>query len=125
MANASHAYQEFQATEQEAAEGPADAANAGVGAFDMMCDDPELFFENHLHLANPASVQRKRQMQGRLAFVQDLWNDAERFDAIVASGRYLKLCNLTEWVSDYDERAWMRIRNEILASQRRTPAQSE
>ena len=117
MARGSHAYQEFQAPQDEGDETPA-GAHGGAGVFNMMCEDPELFFENNLDLASPAAVQRKRQMQARLAFVQDLWDDAQRFDAIVASGRYLKLCNLTEWISDYDERAWIRIRNEILAAKR-------
>ena len=117
MARGSHAYQEFQAPQDDGDEKPA-GAHGGADAFDMMCEDPELFFENHLDLASPAAVQRKRQMQTRLAFVQDLWDDAQRFDAIVASGRYLKLCNLTEWISDHDERAWIRIRNEILAAKR-------
>ena len=123
MARGSHAYQEeFQAPQDEGDEKPAGALG-GADAFDMMCEDPELFYENHLDLASHAAVQRKQQMQRRLAFVQDLWNDADRFDAIVASGRYLKLCNLTEWISDYDERAWTRIKNEILAARREAATQ--
>lgn len=119
MVQVFRAYQEFQEPRQECGEALADPV-AGAADFAMMCEDPDLFFESHLDLASHAAVQRKRQMQSRLAFVQDLWNDAERFDAIVASGRYLKLCNLTEWISDYDERAWTRIRNEILAARRGT-----
>jgi len=88
------------------------------GEIDMMCEDPDLFCETHLDLASLETRRRKEQMQRRLAFVQDIWNDADRFDAIVASGRYLKLCNLTEWISDYDDRATARLRNEILAAWR-------
>ena len=120
MAHGFHAYQEFQAPQQEGEDEP---AGVSAGDFDMMCEDPELFYESHLDLASHAAVQRKQQMQRRLAFVQDLWNDADRFDAIVASGRYLKLCNLTEWISDYDERAWTRIKNEILAARREAATQ--
>ena len=113
MVQVFRAYQEFVEPQEES-----DGAPAAADDFDMMCEEPDFSYESHLHLASQAAVQRKRQMQGRLAFVQDLWNDAERFDAVVASGRYLKLCNLTEWISDYDERAWSRIKNEILAARR-------
>lgn len=96
-------YQEFQQESEEAglnAE-PADAPQR-AGAFDISCEDLDLFCESHL------------------AFVQNLWNDSDRFDGVVASGRYLKLCNLTEWISDYDERAWERVKSEILAARQKS-----
>ncbi|MGB8276583.1 MAG: hypothetical protein WCF20_01415 [Methylovirgula sp.] len=114
-------YQEFQQESEEAglhAE-PADAPQR-AGAFDISCEDLDLFCESHLDLASDAAVQRKQQMQRRLAFVQNLWNDSDRFDGVVASGRYLKLCNLTEWISDYDERAWERVKSEILAARQKS-----
>jgi hypothetical protein len=113
-------YQEFGEAEQDR-EGvrAADAIAADIaqpsGNLNMMCEDLDSFCENHLDLASQAAVQRKDQMQKRIAFVQDLWNDADRFDNVVASGRYLKLCHLTEWISEYDERAWERVKSEILA----------
>jgi hypothetical protein len=119
MSQGFRAYQEY----NDSGHKPDDESTVGGAGeaqrtrdFDMMCEDIDLFCEHHLDLASEASLQRKRQMQRRLAFVQDLWNDADRFDAVVVSGRYLKLCNLTEWLSDYDERAWARVKNEILTA---------
>ena len=119
MSQGFRAYQEFHDPEREFEdENAVDVASAvqRTRDFDMMCEDIDLFCESHLDLASEAALRRKQQMQKRLAFVQDLWNDADHFDAVVASGRYLKLCNLTEWISDSDERAWARVKNEILAA---------
>lgn len=93
-------------------------AARNVRAFDLLCEDLDVFCENHIDLASYAAIRRKQQTQRRLAFVQALWNDAERFDNIVSSGRYLKLCHLTEWVSDCDEQAWTRLKSEILTARR-------
>lgn len=50
---------------------------------------------------------RKLQTQRRLNWLQALWSDPAQFDAIVASGRYLKLCALLEWAStDAEVAAW-------------------
>lgn len=93
--------------------------DSAVRCFDALCEDLDLFCESNIDLASPAAIRRKQQMQSRLAFVQTLWNDANRFDRIVASGRYLKLCHLTEWISDCDEQAWARVKSEILAARHR------
>ncbi|MGA3302242.1 MAG: hypothetical protein ABSC72_03025 [Methylovirgula sp.] len=99
-------------------------AAGNVRAFDLLCEDLDVFCENHIDLASYAAIRRKQQTQKRLAFVQHLWNDADRFDKIVSSGRYLKLCNLTEWISDCDEQAWARVKSEILAARRTQRARS-
>ncbi len=99
-------------------------AATNIRAFDLVCEDLDVFCENHIDLASYAAIRRKQQTQKRLAFVQDLWNDAERFDKIVSSGRYLKLCHLTEWISDCDEQAWTRVKSEILAARRTLRARS-
>ncbi len=129
MSQGLRAYQEVQKSQQEfegdfATHAEAAGSSQAAGDFDIMCEDLDLFCESHLDLASEAALQRKRQMQKRLAFVQDLWNDADRFDAVVASGRYLKLCNLTEWISDYDERAWARVKSEILAARQADAAEA-
>lgn len=50
---------------------------------------------------------RKLQTQRRLHWLQELWSDPAQFDAIVASGRYLKLCALLEWASaNVDAASW-------------------
>ena len=99
-------------------------AAGNVRAFDLLCEDLDVFCENHIDLASYAAIRRKQQTQKRLAFVQDLWNDAERFDKIVSGGRYLKLCHLTEWISDCDEQAWARMKSEILAARQMLRARS-
>ncbi|HEY1735910.1 MAG TPA: hypothetical protein VGG12_04630 [Methylovirgula sp.] len=92
--------------------------------FDVFCEDLDVFCESHIDLASYAAIRRKQQTQKRLAFVQNLWNDAERFDQIVSSGRYLKLCHLTEWISALDEQAWSQVKNEILAARQTVQARS-
>lgn len=100
-------------------EDPMEEGGRPARSFGVLCEDLDLFCESNIDLASPAAIRRKQQMQKRLAFVQGLWNDAERFDKIVSSGRYLKLCNLTEWISDCDEQAWARVKNEILSARHR------
>ena len=96
-----------------------DDEDSAVQYVGILCEDLDLFCESNIDLASHVAIRRKQQMQKRLAFVQTLWNDPDRFDKIVSSGRYLKLCNLTEWISDCDERAWARVKNEILAARNR------
>jgi hypothetical protein len=124
MSKASRSYTEFQQEFEADHQISADSADGSqtTGSLDIFCEDIDLFCEANLNLASDAAVQRKQQIQRRLAFVQDVWNDAERFDRIVASGRYLRLCNLTEWISDSDERAWERLKTEILAARLKTLA---
>jgi hypothetical protein len=98
---------------------PADILRGGLGT---MCEDPDRFCETHRDLASPAALKRKAQMERRLAFIYDLWNDPDRFDVVVTSGRYLKLCNLLDWISEHDERAEARVKNEILAARRQSAA---
>ncbi len=87
----------------------------GAANFGVFCQDLDLFCEQHAHLGSEAALQRKRQTQRRLKWVEDLWEDPVRFEAIVMSGRYLRLCTLTEALNESDEKAWRRLKNEILA----------
>ncbi len=119
MAQALRAYQENGDHEHDALT-DFDAGVASIAAsFEMLCEDLDVFCENHIDLASETALQRKQQMQRRLVFVQSWWNDPERFEQVVTSGRYLKLCNLTEWISDYNERAWERVKSEVLAARDR------
>jgi hypothetical protein len=93
-----------------------DSANTGSpGGVDVLCQNLDLFCEQHVHLGSDAALQRKRQTQRRLEWVLALWDDRARFEALVKSGRYLRLCTLTETISDSDSRAWRRLKKEILA----------
>jgi hypothetical protein len=105
-----HASQEFDADRLDDAEG-----TGGRGGVDVFCQDLDLFCEQHVHLGSDAALRRKRQTQRRLERIQALWEDPARFEAVVKSGRYLRLCTLTQSISDCDERAWRRLKNEILA----------
>lgn len=118
MVQALRAYQENGGQDDALTDFDADEASI-TASLEMLCEDLDVFCENHIDLASEATLQRKQQMQRRLAFVQSWWNDPERFERVVTSGRYLKLCNLTEWISDYDERAWERVKSEVLAARDR------
>ena len=92
-----------------------DSATTGSpGSVDVL-QNLDLFCEQHVHLGSDAALQRKRQTQRRLEWVLALWDDRARFEAIVKSGRYLRLCALTETISDSDSRAWRQLKKEILA----------
>lgn len=73
------------------------------------------FCEKNAHLASDATVQRKRQTQRWLFWAEALWEDPDRFDAIVRSGRYSQLRHVVEGLSDADNRAWRRLKDEVLA----------
>ena len=56
-----------------------------------------------------AARARKAQTARRLDWVRDRWNDDAYFEAVVSSGRYLKLCNLLEWAETLDGDAALRV----------------
>lgn len=74
----------------------------GGSTMDLVRPDPSL--RNYIR-----ACERKLQTQRRLLWLQSLWDDEARFDAIVASGRYLKLCAVLEWASENDEIAARRL----------------
>jgi hypothetical protein len=42
----------------------------------------------------------KGAIRARVDFIQSLWTDESKFEQIVASGRYLQLCLITEQIYD-------------------------
>ena len=73
-------------------------------------DVAELLCENHYLQSDPIMRLRLVQLQSRLALVESYWDDVEKYDQVVASGRYLKLANLTGWVSEAIEEVWNRLK---------------
>jgi hypothetical protein len=71
----------------------------------------------HYHLVSQSARRRKLQTQKRLAWLKERWNDEAYFEAVVASGRYLKFCTMIEWASDNDDRASRRIDEEASQAQ--------
>jgi hypothetical protein len=71
---------------------------------------------DHLSLALPQSRRLLSSSARRLASLQRSWDDKKVFDAIVVRGRYLAFCSLLECAHDRLDRAWKRIRSEILAA---------
>jgi len=102
-----HAFHEFDVNRLD--------RDKGGGGIDVFCQDLDLFCEQHVHLGSDAALQRKQQTQRRLEWIQVLWDDPVRFEAVVKSGRYRRLYNLTKSISRCDERAWRQLKNEILA----------
>jgi hypothetical protein len=39
-------------------------------------------------------------IRARVDFIQSLWTDESKFEQIVAAGRYLQLCGITERIYD-------------------------
>jgi hypothetical protein len=66
-----------------------------------------------------ASVESRRLLQSaarRLARLQRNWDDDRVFEEIAVRGRYLAFCALLETAHDHVDRAWERIRSEILGA---------
>jgi len=103
--------QHFQPSDSTQYEGGADSGRH----VDVFCRDLDLFCEQYARLGSEAALRRKRQTQRRLAWIKALWDDGLRFEAVVASGRYQRLCDLTRSISRADARAWQRLKEEILA----------
>ena len=82
------------------------------------------------HLAMAASSHRRRvmSMQRRSAFIETLWADPARYDAIVASGRYLKLAHVRQRAEESmgaaTERFMLSIYANVYPSRRRPPRKS-
>jgi hypothetical protein len=87
---------------------PAVLALAGSGGMTL------LFAEATLPVYTSARL-RKQQTQRRLVWLNGLLDDPAQFEAVVTSGRYLKLCAMLEWASDSDMIAGARL-NGVVAS---------
>jgi len=75
---------------------------AGIGAMDLVLQGRG----SHAHAK---ACARKLQTERRLQWLRALLDDPLKFDTIVASGRYLKLCAMLEWASTEDEVASWRL----------------
>jgi hypothetical protein len=70
----------------------------------------------HLSLA---AVESRRLLQSaarRLARLQRSWDDDRIFEEIAVRGRYLAFCALLETAHDHVDRAWERVRSEVLGA---------
>ena len=76
--------------------------------------DSEFICERHLQMATASSVQRKLQTGARLQWLRSRWDDTEYFDRVVASGRYLKLCEALRWAEEIDEQAWTGVKQAMV-----------
>ena len=90
-----------------ALEAPEIAVLAGTGGMTLLPAEATLPITN-AHL-------RKQQTQRRLGWLNGLLEDVAQFDAVVASGRYLKLCAMLEWASESDMAADARL-NDVARS---------
>jgi len=79
---------------------------AGAGFAEPMC-------RHHLAMADPALRMRFEVALARLAQVQSYWDDDDRYEKVVASGRYLKLANATGWATEAAEAAWDRLKLDV------------
>jgi hypothetical protein len=85
------------------------ADHAGPEEWDGFCAE-------HLLLASAASRALLRSARTRLERLERSWDEDEIFEAIAARGRYLRFCALIEAVHDHVDRAWERVKSEILGT---------
>jgi hypothetical protein len=70
----------------------------------------------HFSLASARSRRLWQSAAMRLAGLQRSWDDERVFEAIVVRGRHLAFCALLETAHDHADRAWRRLRLEVLAA---------
>ena len=72
--------------------------------------------EAHVLLASIESRRRLQSAARRLARLQRSWDDDRVFEEIAVRGRYLAFCALLETAHDHVDRAWERVRSEVLGA---------
>jgi hypothetical protein len=88
----------------------------GGTAPDVPPQSSEGLCEAHVLLA---SVESRRLLQSaarRLTRLQRSWDDDRVFEEIAVRGRYLAFCALLETAHDHVDRAWERVRSEVLGA---------
>ena len=88
----------------------------GGRAHDFPMQTGEGLCAAHLLLASVGSRGRLQSAARRLARLQRSWGDDRVFEEIVVRGRYLALCALLETAHDHVDRAWERVRSEVLGA---------
>jgi hypothetical protein len=70
----------------------------------------------HLLLASTQSRGLLQSAARRLARLERSWDDDRAFEEIAVRGRYLAFCALLETAHDHVDRAWERVRSEVLGA---------
>ena len=70
----------------------------------------------HLLLASVGSRGRLQSAARRLARLRRSWDDERIFEEIAVRGRYLAFCAVLETAHDHVDRAWERVRSEVLGA---------
>lgn len=93
-------------------------AEAVAEATAAMCD---------VHFACAPHAARARFFAAlrRVSFLRSIWSDGERYDAVVASGRYLKLSHATACAEEALDAAAQRLTLAVVAAQGRPMRDSE
>jgi hypothetical protein len=68
----------------------------------------------HLEAASPAVLNRLKVASRRRGKVESYWRTDALYESVIASGRYLKLCDTTRGVSDQAESAWIRFKLDLI-----------
>ena len=73
------------------------------------------------HFASAPDSTRARFITAfrRVSLLRDIWSDGERYDAVVASGRYLKLAHATACAEEALDAAAQRLALAVVAAQGR------
>lgn len=89
---------------------------------DGSCPLDEGLCAPHVGAASPRLRARLQTAIRRRDRLESVWADPRRYEAVVETGRYLKLCDATQAVLDQTDSAWMRVKLDIvLAEANRKP----
>lgn len=78
----------------------------------------------HWLVASPRLRTRLQSALRRCERLENVWSDVQRYDAVVETGRYLKLCDATQAVMDQTDSAWTRVKLDILLNEANRPARA-
>jgi len=97
----------------------------GCHSKDMLCvsaEDSLFVCTSHVTSASKHVVTRLQHTLCRARAVQALWEDEERFDRAVQSGKYLKLCSVLGSARDAVDRAWKKMIDSATSGERKERA---
>ncbi len=88
----------------------------GGRAHDVPLETGRGLCAKHLSLASVESRGLLQSAARRLARLRRSWDDERIFEEIAVRGRYLAFCAVLETAHDHVDRAWERVRSEVLGA---------
>jgi hypothetical protein len=73
----------------------------------------------HAQASSPELLSRLQSVVRRSQRLDRIWADEPNYDSVVASGRYLKLCDASRFALDQVDAAWTRLKLDLILTEAR------